>query len=148
MAARREQCSANHEYIGDLYLILLLSTSHASDFSQVPKIMHVLSWCLCSWSPLYNYKAGNINTCTTWLLMLLRMCVFCRQWEMLTMQSFREPSLSDEVLTPASLPPSAASLTTRGRSLFNEVLMAIRTRHRACSNNPGTITIMYMCVCP
>ena len=63
---------------------------------------------------------------------------------MLTMQSFREPSLADEVLTPASLPPSAASITTGGRSLFNEVLMAIRTRHRACSNNPGTIAIMYV----
>ena len=63
---------------------------------------------------------------------------------MLTMQSFREPLLADEVLTPASLPPSATSLTTRGRSLFNEVLMAMRTRHRACSNSPGTIAIMYV----
>lgn len=63
---------------------------------------------------------------------------------MLTMQSFHEPSLADEVLTPASLPPSAARLTTRGRSLFDEVLMAIRTRHRSCSNNPGTIAIIYV----
>ena len=56
---------------------------------------------------------------------------------MLPMQTFREPALAVEALTPANLPPSAADLATGGRSLFNEVLMAIRKRHRAYSNYSG-----------
>ena len=72
------------------------------------------------------------------------MCVYVyyRLWEMLTVHNIREPAVADEVLTPASLPPPAASLTTKGQSLFNEVLMAIRTRHRACSKDPGTTIII------
>ena len=64
----------------------------------------------------------------------------------MTTESFIEPQLGDEVITPAMLPPSAASLTTKGRSLFNEVLSAIKTRQRvqevrSRSGNSG------MCVC-
>ena len=45
-------------------------------------------------------------------------------------KNFREPLFADEVITPANLPPSAASLTTKGRSLFNEILKAIKMRQR------------------
>ena len=44
--------------------------------------------------------------------------------------TFREPTIGDDVVTPAMLPPSAASLSTRRRSLFNDVLKAIKTRQR------------------
>ena len=70
----------------------------------------------------------------------LYLVLYILQVVMLTMQTLHEPMVADEVLTPASLPPSATNLTTRGRSLFNDVLSAIRMRqHRACSNNSGII---------
>lgn len=61
---------------------------------------------------------------------------------MWTTHTFREPTIGDDVLTPAMLPPSAASLSTRRRSLFNDVLKAIKTRQRAEKIYSGSVSVV------
>ena len=69
---------------------------------------------------------------------------------MLRPRGIHEPDIAQEVVTPAMLPPSAArlSMTYRGRSLFNEVLLAIKTRQRASTRSScsGVFIFVYASV--
>ena len=61
---------------------------------------------------------------------------------MWTAHTFCEPMTADDVVTPAMLPPSAASLTTRRRSLFNDVLKAIKARQRVREIYSGSVSVV------
>ena len=61
---------------------------------------------------------------------------------MWTAHAFCEPTIGDDVVTPAMLPPSAASLSTRRRSLFNNVLKAIKTRQRVEKIYSGSVSVV------